>query len=107
MPDEYGTYGPEHILEIADAFMEKENIVFAYSPNRIDCYIISLNRDFEVLGTMPFGGNPRHRIWVSVYGRGAHHLSTGDRFHGYIQDKLGVDELCAKSIGQILGALHE
>lgn len=108
MPDEYGTFGPAHLNELRELYGRYKNITFAYSPNHLDCYIININGAFETHGTIPFGGNPRGRTWVSVYGRGANHFSLcSNTFPGYIQEKLKVDELCAESISKIFKALSD
>ena len=106
MPDEYGCFDKESLSELNKEWQTHGNIIFAYSPNKIDAYVIEMNKSAKKLGKMPFGGDPEGRVWVSVYSRGANHFSlTRDTSEGYLREKLGVDPTCAGALSDIFKAL--
>ena len=92
--DQYGTFQctKTDAVEIRDAINESDKpVVFAWSHNQTDCYIFVIAKNFTKLGTMPFGGNPQGRVYVSLYGRGANHFSMNFINHQYWQEKLNID----------------
>jgi hypothetical protein len=110
--DEFGTFtaSREDMDELAQGLRDQGNILFAYSPNQIDCYIISINQEFKVLGEMPFGGNPRGKALISILGRGFFHFDLGSQnFHiqpEYVSEKLGLASQDATYITELLLALN-
>lgn len=91
--DQYGSFESTEAdaREIRKAIDENLDIVFAWSHNKTDCYIFHISPNFEVLGVMPFGGNPRCRVYVGLYGKGCNHFSRTDTHAGYWQEKLNLD----------------
>ncbi len=107
--DQYGCYRntKDDFDELAANYKATRNILFAYSENQIDCINICLNGSFRKLGTMPFGGNPTGRIWISCYGKGVpNHFSFKDKYP-YISEKMHVEEWCAKWIQNILNEIGD
>lgn len=105
--DHYGCYRntKSDFDELAANYKETCNILFAYSENQVDCINICLNGSFRKLGTMPFGGNPTGRIWVSCYGKGVpNHFKFGDNA-SYISEKMHVEMWAAQWISNILSEI--
>ena len=108
--DEYGTYRAtkEDWDELAKLFSEKENILFPYSADAQSAMIISINREYIKKGTMPFGGNPEGRAWVSILGRGADHIDIDSEQHGiYLEEHLGLPNDNAKQLADLLNELKK
>lgn len=108
--DEYGTYRPreDDWNELASLFNEKENILFPYSADAQSAMIISINRDFEMKGKMPFGGNPVGRAWISVWGRGACHVNIDDeQYPSYLEEHLGLPKDNAIHLADLLNELKK
>lgn len=106
--DDFGTWTgtAEDVSALAQEIRDKGNVLFSYSPNQVDCYIISINRDFSILGEIPFGGNPRGRYLVSVLGRGFFHFDLGgNTFHtqpSYVAEKLNLSSTDATYVSELL-----
>lgn len=108
--DEYGTFRAtkEDWDELAKMFREKENILFPYSADAQSAMIISINREYIKKGTMPFGGNPQGRAWVSVLGRGADHIDIDNEQHGnYLGEHLGLPDDSATQLAELLNELRK
>lgn len=106
--DEYGTVTNDvrgALLVAVQLFTKNLPIVFAWSHNQIDCYIFTIAHQFNVIGTMPFGGNPRGRCYISLYGKGSNHFSmSNDLVHpSYFQEKLGLDRFGAEAFSEFWG----
>jgi hypothetical protein len=96
--DEYGTFeNTELDAKTIREKIEQASVVFAWSHNKIDAYIFTIVKDFNVVGVMPFGGSPRQRIYVGLYGKGCNHFSTNDIHAGYWEEKLNLDSGGAES----------
>ncbi len=108
--DEFGTYRAvkEDWDELASLFSEKENILFPYSADAQSAMIISINREFLKKGTMPFGGNPAGRAWISILGRGADHIDIDSEQHGtYLQEHLSLPSDNAAQLAELLNELRK
>lgn len=108
--DEYGTYRAtnEDWDELARLFGQKENILFPYSADAQSAMIVSINREFLRKGTMPFGGNPAGRAWVSVLGRGADHIDIDNEQYGsYLAEHLGLPSDNAQQLAELLNELRK
>ena len=108
--DEYGTFRAtkEDWDELAERLNKKENILFPYSANAQSAMVISINREFERLGTMPFGGNPSGRAWISVLGRGADHIDIDSEQQGsYLGEHLGLPSDNAVQLAELLNELRK
>ena len=108
--DEYGTYraASEDWDELASLFKERENILFPYSADAKSAMIISINRDFVKRGTMPFGGNPAGRAWISILGRGADHVDIDNEQHAsYLEEHLGLPSDNAAQLAELLNELRK
>lgn len=108
--DEYGTFRATESdwPDLAHLFNKKENILFSYSADAQSAMIISINCDFEVVGKMPFGGNPAGRTWISVWGRGACHLNIdGEQYPKYLEEHLGLPSDNATHLSILLNQLRK
>lgn len=92
--DEYGCFRStkEDFDEIKLELDKHGTIVFAYSKDQIGCLVISLSSKFQVLGKIPFGGNPRGAVYVGIYGFGASHFSRQKIHADYFTEKLGIGQ---------------
>lgn len=93
--DEYGSFRhtKEEAYEVAKAnlFGEADTTVFQWSPDGFGALICVISPRFGVLGIMGFGGNPRGRCFVGIYGRGCGHLSMEKGpYASYIEEKLNI-----------------
>lgn len=107
--DEYGTFRAtkEDWDALADLFKQKENILFPYSADAQSAMIISINREFLREGTMPFGGNPVGRAWISVLGRGADHIDIDNEQHAsYLGEHIGLPSDNATHLAELLNELR-
>ena len=98
--DEYGSFRntKEDAKELREAMKTSQHdIVFAWSYNQIDCYIFHVSQNFDVLGIMPFGGNPRSRVYVGLYGKGCNHFSKDEIHPSYWEEKLRIDKQGAEA----------
>jgi len=97
--DEYGSFRntKEDAQELRKAIDHNLDVVFAWSHNRVDGYIFHVSPNFEVLGIMPYGGNPRGRVYVGLYGKGCNHFSKSDIHASYWEEKLGIDKYGAEA----------
>lgn len=115
--DEYGSFRhtKEDALEVATALREdphEHTVVFAYSHDQVGSMLVTLSENFSVLGVMPFGGNPRGRMYVGIYGRGCGHLSLEKGpHHSYLEEKLNLEgedgEKFAEFYSWIVEALND
>ena len=108
--DEYGCYRatPEDWDALANLLTEKENILFPYSADAHGAMIININREFSVHGTMPFGGNPHGRAWISILGRGADHIDIDrEQFPTYLQEHLTIQKDEAEALSVLLNEVRK
>jgi hypothetical protein len=105
--DEYGTYrNTIKDWELLRAELDiSGTIVFPYSADGVGCMIILISNNFNILGTMPFGGSPRDRIYVGIYGRGCVHLSKDHVKLEYLQEKLLISQGDAKDFLELWNGL--
>jgi hypothetical protein len=96
--DQYGSFRntDEDVQELRESLQDNDNICFAWSHNQVDGFIVLITKDFKKLGTMPFGGNPDERVFVSLYGRGCNHFSPKDTHASYFAEKLNMDKEAAE-----------
>jgi len=82
-----------------------ENVLFSYSPDEINAYIILICPDFTTVGKMLFGGIP-HGFYVGITFKGAFHfdLST-DLYADYVGEKLNLSRLDSEYLTQMLNAI--
>lgn len=93
---------------VAHALRESGAVVFAYSYDQVGAMLVCITGHFQKLGVMPFGGNPSGRMWVSVYGRGATHLSKESGLHhDYICEKLNLSKTDAEKFAEFYGWICE
>lgn len=92
--DEFGTFRLNRLdaQKIKESLLDQGTIIFPFSYDKIGCMIIMLCVNPCILGTMPFGGNPRGRVYVGIYGRGCGHFSQGQTHWNYFEEKLGLAE---------------
>lgn len=95
--DEYGSFRntKEDAKELREKIDHNLDVVFVWSHNQIDGYIFHVSPNFEALGIMPFGGNPRGRVYVGLYGKGCNHFSKKDIHPSYWEEKLNIDKEAA------------
>lgn len=109
--NEYGSYDNLSFdyREIAVNLKENGAIVFAWSPNEIDCFIVFMSMNFKKLGIMPFGGNPEGRVYVALYGKGAaHHFNLAkDTDPSYIQEKMLCTEFTATQMSMLFEKINK
>lgn len=109
--DQYGSFkhSREEANEVANYILTKHGtVVFTYSWDGFGAHIIFMSPEFDVLGTCPFGGNPRHRMYIGVYGRGCGHLSMEVGPHqNYIEEKLNLGKGDAEHFAEFYGWIVE
>lgn len=107
--DQYGSFSNSEndIQEIRWALSKNGNICFAWSYNQIDGFIVLVNCNFMKLGTMPFGGNPDGRVYVSVYGKGCNHFSPEEHHPSYFAEKLNLDREAAEGFAQLWAGIWQ
>lgn len=103
--DEYGSYRQteDDWLELAHHLRSSGTIVFPWSHNQIDSYIILVSVDFQKLGIMPWGGNPNGRAYVALLKRGCDHVRVdGEIFPSDLEEKLHMDKSGAEELTKLL-----
>lgn len=93
--DKYNCCEMSDAKSIKVAFDFSHAVVFPLGIGEGTCLIIEMSKP-TVLGVMPFGGNPKGRIWVSVYGYGANHFSPERTHPSYFAEKLKLGDYEAK-----------
>lgn len=76
-------------------------VLFAWSPNKVDAFIILIAAQFIKVGIMPFGGKPDGRAYVALYGIGAGHFDLKTTHPTYFEEKLSIDPENAKQFSQL------
>lgn len=96
--DRYGCFRntAEDISEIRSELDKNGTIVFPFSGDQIGCIILVISKSFHSLAVMPFGGNPKGRVYLSAYGRGASHFAPSPIHYSYFEEKLHLHEEEAK-----------
>ncbi|MEZ4742316.1 MAG: hypothetical protein R3B45_07705 [Bdellovibrionota bacterium] len=108
--DENGTFRAkaEDWDELAAAFRKKENLLFPYCADGMTALIVSINREFNLMGKMPYGGHPGRRAWVSIKDRGAHHIDIDDMQHPrYLEEHLNIPLEDAVHLADLLNELRK
>lgn len=93
--DKYGIHEitKEDALKIRKKLDNQGSVVFSLSGDGLGAMIILLCGDFDVAGSMPFGGQPHGRVYVGIQGRGCFHFERGDELHSaYIMERLGLSQ---------------
>lgn len=100
--DEYGTLSvcKEDAESVLRVLITNGSCVFPFSGNKQDAMIVCATLNFGALGVMPFGGSPRGRVYVGIYGIGCNHLSMGPIHPKYIEEKLSLDQENAEYFSQ-------
>lgn len=103
--DAYGCCKIEDARDLASKLFKMGSIVFAYAYNdHAGAAIIEMSIP-TVIGTMPYGGSPRGRIWVSVYGHGCNHFSQESIHPGYFKEKLSLGQFEADQLSKLWDAM--
>lgn len=99
--------GETFYLDLYKDLQENGTIIFPYSDNSIDSYIISLSIDFNKLGSFPFSGQCGNLL-VGLVGCGFYHFNINDHSMfsgGYIAEKLGLGN--GDAIAALLNGMAE
>jgi len=107
--DEYGCYlaNNKDWDELARLFSEKENILFSYSKFKMSCMIISINREFNIHGTVSIGGKPHGHAIVSVLKYGSHHTDIDSKqYPDYLEVHLKLPKSEAETLAELLNKLR-
>jgi hypothetical protein len=109
--NEHGSFRPvkEDWTEIVHHLRKHGNILFAYSPNRADAFIILMVRRVNKVGTLPWGGNPTGYLVTSVMKWGMIYTMPGVPLHkGYVKESLPIDwEEGLESITELLNEVGD
>lgn len=108
--DEYGCFRhtKEDAIEIANKLLDTGAVVFSYSHDQVGAMIVLICRHFNKLGVLPFGGNPKDRFYVGIYGTGMGHLSSEvGPHHNYLEDKLNLKGEDAKKFAEFYSWIIE
>lgn len=108
--DEHGCYRatPEDWDELAKLFDEKENILFPYSCDGAGAMIVSINREFDINGTMPFGGRPHGHATVGILRRGFDHIDIDrEQFSSYLSEHLHLPESEGEGLAELLNEMRK
>lgn len=95
----------KHMEMIADCLRKYGTIVFSYTPDDQSEYPVFISKNFEVLNTLSFGGNPRGRYYVGLPMLGSmfHFEMDENKLHpDYVAEKLHLDKGYAKHISELL-----
>lgn len=105
--DQYGSFKctPADAEQLADQLKEHGTVVFAWSHNDFDGFIFMASINFKTLGTMPFGGSPRGRAYIGLWGRGCDHVRMDGGLLKYDLDKLNIDEEAAEKFADFWNAV--
>jgi hypothetical protein len=109
--DEYGSYRntSEDMKEIREKLLWNRTIVIPYSSDQIGSLILMMSVNFVIPDgvIMPFGGNPRGRVYLGVYGFGCNHFPMEPTHWSYFQEKLRMGECEAKWLEELWKNLWE
>lgn len=91
---------------IADKLNQNQNVLFSYSPDEIDCYIVFIAPSFSILSEIPFGGDPHNRYMVSLLKIGCFHFNLNKPlFPAYVGEKFGLDNVSAEHVTTMLNGI--
>ncbi len=106
--DQYGTCQLDDAPMLAEKLNDGRPIIFSFSNDETNAYVISITPNMEKMGVMPFGGNPTGRFGVGVLRRGFFHfdLNRKELYPDYVGEKLGLAEYDAEAVTKMLNAIR-
>jgi|AntRauTorcE11897_2_1112592.scaffolds.fasta_scaffold31697_3 hypothetical protein len=107
--DEYGTCTLSDAPMLAKKLNAGDAIIFGYSNDDINGYVISISPRLTPVGTMPFGGDPTGKYGIGVLMRGFFHFDLNKIepfYESYIGEKLGLRRPDARPVAQMLNAIR-
>jgi len=106
--DEYGTCKLDDAPMLAGKLKSGESIIFSFSKDAVNAYVIFICPQFTKIGTLPFGGNPENSYCVGVLYQGFFYFGLdGGLSPPYVGEKLELAEPDAKNVTDILNAIGQ
>jgi hypothetical protein len=103
--DQYECCTLEDAKFIATLLKSEESIIFSYSPDQINAYVIFICPNFTTVGKIPFGGIP-NGFYIGVSLIGAFHFNLEQELSsGYLAEKLKLGKVDAENLAEILNAI--
>jgi hypothetical protein len=91
---------------VAEALKITGGAVFPFAYDQITLHNVAIISEFEVIGTVNWGGNPRHKFLVGVYLKGIFHFDPHQTFDGdYFAEKLGMQLVDAAPLAEFFNGV--
>lgn len=105
--DDYGTCSLDDATMLANRLDSEGSILFPFSNDGVNAYVLFISSRFTKIGTLPFGGNPCGSYCVGVLFRGFFYfdLDDGGLSPSYVGEKLGLGPLDAEDVTKMLNAI--
>ena len=104
--DNYGTCRFEDASMLAERLARGQSIMFGYSCDSANAYVLCIVPNIHTIGILPFGGHVGARFGVGVLYRGFSHFDLRKRnFPSYVAEKLGLPLFDAEAVTLMLNAI--
>lgn len=104
--DDYGTCSLDDAPMLADKLKNGENIIFPFSNDGVNAYVLFISSRFTKIGTLPYGGDPVGSFCVGLVYNGFFYFDlSGELSWAYVEKKLQLAETDAKNVTEILNAI--
>lgn len=105
--DEFGQFnGTQRSIDFLVKYLVDDGIItFSYSPDKVNCYVLTIAGPLDQLGEVIFGGNIVGLYLVSMRMRGANYfdLRPGNHLNSdYVSEKLNLSKYDGIQISELL-----
>lgn len=107
--DNYGTCLIDDAPMLAKRLAVGHNIIFGYTTDNKNAYVLCIVPNIHKIGTLPFGGHVGSRFGVGLLYRGFCHFDLNNVIYpSYVAEKLGLSTFDAEAVAVMLNAIgHE